>query len=359
MFKRQTKMVLAGVAAAALLAGCSSSAPSSEAGEGSSDKPVTLTYASFGGTFEEGQVKAWQEPFTTEHPNVSFANTSPADTAMIKAQVEAGQVQWDIADINPFFAADYCDELVEPLALTGVDEGQFNPALIGDCYFGAYQFALIVSYNADTWPDPATAPKTVADFFDAERFPGQRGVANDPTNGMIEYALLADGVKPDDLYPLDIDRSLNKWETIRNDTTFAANNGAMLQLATSGQLDMMMLVSARTKSTLDEGGNFVPIWDKTMSTFNTLVVPKGAPNKDLAMEYISFVLQPEPNAAFADYAGLTPTNLESTLVRDENGAKVDAFDESVNEGELLTIDADWWGKNVTTVADAVNTWLNR
>lgn len=343
-----------------LLAACGTGTGegSAESGGGGGGDSTTLTYASYGGTFESGQVSAWQEPYSAENPGVTFANTSPSDTAMIKAQVESGSVQWDLADVNPFFAAEYCGELVEPLELPDVDTSQFDEALVGECYFGAYQFALVISYNTDKWPDPATAPQTVADFFDTEKFPGQRGVVNDVTNGMLEYGLLADGVAPEELYPMDVDRALAKWDTIRDQTTFAANNGAMLQLATGNQVDMMMLVSARTKASLDEGAPFQPIWDNTMVTFHTLVVPKGAPNKDQAMDFIASVLEPEPGAAFAEAAGVSPTNQESVVELDENATTVNAFDDEVNTGGLITTDAEWWGENVTDVSDQFNTWLN-
>lgn len=337
---------------ATLLAACGSGS-----GDASGDS-TTLTYASYGGTFEAGQVAAWQEPYTAENPGIKFANTSPSDTAMIKAQVEAGSVQWDIADVNPFFAAEYCDVLVEKLDLPNVDKADYDPALVGDCYFGTYQFALVVSYNTEKWPDPSTAPKTVADFFDTKKFPGRRGVVNDVTNGMLEYGLMADGVAPDELYPLNVDRALAKWDTIRDDTTFAANNGAMLQLATGKQVDMMMLVSARTKASLDEKAPFAPIWDQTMVTFHTLVVPKGSPNKDAAMDFIEFALEPEQSAAFAEAAGVSPTNKKAVTKLDENATRVNAFDKAVNTGNVVTTDAEWWGANVTKVADTYNTWLN-
>lgn len=361
MKNSRTLTAVAGLASVTmLLAACGTgTGGGAEGGDGGGDgDSTTMTYASYGGTFESGQVSAWQEPYTAENPGITFANTSPSDTAMIKAQVEAGSVQWDLADVNPFFAAEYCGELVEPLELSDVDTSQFDEALVGECYFGAYQFALVVSYNTDKWPDPASAPSTVADFFDTEQFPGQRGVVNDVTNGMLEYALLADGVTPEELYPLDVDRALAKWDTVRDQTTFAANNGAMLQLATGNQVDMMMLVSARTKASLDEGAPFAPIWDNTMVTFHTLVVPKGAPNKEQAMDFIEFILQPEPGAAFAEAAGVAPTNTDSVVELDENATTVNAFDEEVNTGGLITTDAEWWGENVTDVADRFNTWLN-
>lgn len=326
-------------------------------GSGSEGGTTALTYASYGGTFEDGQKTAWQEPYT-EETGVQFANTSPSDTSMIKAQVDSGNVQWDIADTDPFFAAENCETYVEKFELPNVDASQYDDDLIGDCYFGTYQFANIMSYNSEKWPDPKTAPHSVEDFFDTEKFPGKRGVVTDVTNGMLEYALLADGVEESDLYPLDTKRAFKKWDSIKADTTFADNNGAMLQLATNKQVDMMILVSARTKAALDEGAPFTPIWDTTMSTFHTFVIPKGSPNKDEAIKFIESVLEPQRSAAFAEAAGVAPTNKDALPDLDANGEKINAYDPKVNDGSLITVDSQWWGENLTqTSADFAN-WVN-
>lgn len=328
-------------------------------GGGQDGDSVTLTAASYGGTFESAQIEAWQEPYSAENPDVEFANTSPSDPAMIQAQVDAGNVEWDLADVSPYFAAEYCDELVEPLDLPNVDTSQYDDEVIGDCYFGTYQYSLILSYNTDTWPDEDSAPATVADFFDSDTFPGQRGVVGDTTTGIIEYGLLGDDVAPEDMYPLDVERSLESWDSIRSDTTFAESNGALLQAATSDQLDMMLMVTARTKAALDEGAPFEPIWDTTVSTFQTLVVPKGAPNTEEAMSFIDSVLTEHGSARFAELAGVGTTHAQAQPELDENATTVNAYDDSVNSGEVLIMNAEWWAENRTEATEDFNAWLNQ
>jgi putative spermidine/putrescine transport system substrate-binding protein len=41
---------------------------------------------------------------------------------------------------------------------------------------------------------------------------------------MLEIALLADGVAPDKLYPLDLDRAFKKLDTIKKNTIWWATN---------------------------------------------------------------------------------------------------------------------------------------
>ena len=47
-----------------------------------------------------------------------------------------------------------------------------------------------------------------------KKFPGRRALRNHPI-ATLEAALMADGVAPDKLYPLDVDRAFKKLEEIK------------------------------------------------------------------------------------------------------------------------------------------------
>ncbi len=66
---------------------------------------VTLTFVSFGGVYQEAQRKAWLEPYT-ELTGVQFTEDENSSNATIKAQVEAGQVTWDVVDVGNDFGLD-------------------------------------------------------------------------------------------------------------------------------------------------------------------------------------------------------------------------------------------------------------
>ena len=54
-------------------------------------------------------------------------------------------------------------------------------------------------------------------MFDTKKFPGKRTFYKWSAPGVIEIALLADGVPADKLYPLDLDRAFKKLDTIKSD----------------------------------------------------------------------------------------------------------------------------------------------
>jgi putative spermidine/putrescine transport system substrate-binding protein len=348
----------AAVASLALLSACAGPTTSDpQSGDDDGTKPVTLTYVSYGGTGQQAQIDAWQKPYTAQNPNVKFVNTSPPDPAQVKAQVTTGQVQWDIVTTAPYLASQNCGTLYEHLDIPDLDMSQFSPGTIGDCYVTDFKYSLVFSYNGDKWSNPDTAPKTLADYFDLEKFPGKRGVVPTVQDGFLETALLADGVKADDLYPLDVDRALKVWDKVKAQTVFAANPGALLQAVTSKQVDMQILVQARSQAVLDAGANAIPVWDQTITSIDGLAIPKGSKNKKAAEKFISFLLQPEQSAKMASLAGVAPANLKSVPTYSDNGNRINAFGEA-NTGTTVQASAEYWGKNYNQISTKVTQWLN-
>ena len=126
--------------------------------------------------------------------------------AQIRAQVETGNVHWDVVDLNVADAVLGCDEglleFIEPGDLPpGADgssvEDDFVAGTLTDCGMGTIFFSSIYAYHPQHFPD--ARPATIEDFFDLERFPGRRGMRRVPSDN-LEMALLADGVPIDEVY---------------------------------------------------------------------------------------------------------------------------------------------------------------
>ena len=346
-----------------LLAACASSPSSTptatKSGSAAADTtPANLTYVSYGGTGQQAQIDAWQTPYTAAHPNITFSNTSPPDPAQVKAQVLSNSVNWNIVTTAPYLASQNCGTLYEKLTIPNIDKSQFAPGVIGDCYITDFRYSIVLSYNKDKWPDAATAPKTLADFFDTKKFPGKRGIVPTVQDGFLETALLAAGVSPKKMYPLDVDKALGEWDKIKSDTIFAANPGALLQAATSKQVDMQLLVQARSKALLDTGANVGVIWDKTVTSLDGLAIPKGSPYKEQIEQFFSFLLQPDQSAKFAELSGAAPSNDKAKPVYTANGNAVNAFGPANTGKVTMQVDAAYWGKNYNQVQAKVTQWLN-
>jgi putative spermidine/putrescine transport system substrate-binding protein len=345
------------VAITALLSGCASggtAAPSGSAAAGD-DAAATITFVGYGGGGQDAQIAAWQEPYTKAHPNVTFVNTSPPDVAQVKAQVESGSVQWDVMATAPYAAQQNCGTLFEKLDLADIDQTDLAEGTVGECYLGNWINATPIAYRTDAFPK-GKGPESVADFFDTERFPGQRGIVTNLQNGILEYPLLADGVKPDELYPLDVDRALDKLDEIRDVTTFAPNVGALQQAVEANQVDMFLLPDSRLVPLLQSGFDMTIVWDVTVASLNAFAIPKGAPNKQAAVDFISSVVEPEQVAKISELLGVAPVNTAAKPELDEFTEQVEVYGPA-NTGETVLQDIDWYTDNFNDTTTKLTTWL--
>ena len=76
-------------------------------------KGKTLTFVSYGGIYQDGQVAALQE--FVEKSGVTLLNDGPTEIAKLKAQVDSGNVTWDVvdtADLPPYV---HCGTLFQKL----------------------------------------------------------------------------------------------------------------------------------------------------------------------------------------------------------------------------------------------------
>ncbi|MFI0423646.1 ABC transporter substrate-binding protein [Spongiactinospora sp. 9N601] len=339
---------LAGVGlAVTLAAGCSIGGSPGGAGEKS------LTFVSTGNPFQGHQKTAWQDPFTKE-TGIKVRNDGPMDEAKLRSMVDAGKVTWDLVDTSAAAASQYCGTYLEKLDFSVVDKSAFPPETVGECGVPAYFYNLMFMYDTKKYAsDPPTA---LADFFDVKKYPGRRIVPPDVAVGILEAALLADGVAPDKLYPLDVERALKKMEPIKPVTTFAKTYGQMQQMLVDRQVDMGLVLTARAYEALKAGAPFKTVWDKTIVNWDDLVIPKGAPNKDAAMKLIAFAAKDGPSAHFAELASVQPVNDKIKPKYNEIQSQLNPFTDD-RKGGVVRMRDDWWGKNFDRVTERYTVWL--
>ena len=352
------------LAAVAVLVGCSSGpagpATPHAVGEGlSSPAPedgcnpprqdgVTLTFASYGGSFQQSQIKAWQEPYT-ELTGVEFINDENTSNAQIQAQAESGQVTWDVVDVNGDFGLDAHAAVLEPLDFDLIPRDEINPDLgTTDYRVPTSTYGTVLGVNTGVTGDQD--PTGWADFFDTATFPGKRGIYDYPTGGALEIALLADGVAPTDLYPLDVEQATAKLDTIKGDIVFWTSGAQSRELIGSGEVAMSMIWNGRAWNAIHEDNQPVAIqWNQQIISSDFFVVPKGTPNREAAMQFVAYTTCAENNGKLSTYIPYGPTNVHAVpdpeMVDelplnhvDENTAY---FDDAYLVDHFPEIDAAW------------------
>jgi putative spermidine/putrescine transport system substrate-binding protein len=374
---RGSRTIIAFLATAAMVVGCTggggggSAAPSaappasepapsesggaspSAAGSAACNPPrqegVTLTFVSFGGVYQEAQRKAWLEPYT-ELTGVQFTEDENSSNATIKAQVEAGQVTWDVVDVGNDFGLDVHADLLEPLDFNLIPKDELNADLgITDYRIPDITYGVVLAYNTEVL-GAGNVPQGWADYFDTAKFPGKRGAWDYSEGGMFEFALMADGVAPDELYPLDLPRATAKLDTIKDDIVFWTSGAESQELIGSGEVSMTMIWNGRGWSAKNIDQKPVEIqWNQQIVTADYLVIPKGSPNKDAAMQFIAYTACAEHNAGPSEFIPYGPTNVNSTanaaMVNDLSVTNADEnsayFDDTYLAENFDEIDAAW------------------
>lgn len=291
-----------GVAVAMSLVWMAAGATSAgNAAPASSDRPFegrVLNITSWGGPWTEATKQFYTDPFSEETGvTVNFLETGGDQTAYVLLQARQNTMDVDLMD-----GSDAGQLLLQgvlqpyPEDLVALMEESVQPKYVDEYFLGFGNAASLVVCN------PALVdkcPSTPAEFFDVENFPGDRGMTAS-YDSVMTLALLADGVPADELFPIDIERSIAKLEEIRPHVTVWADSGArQQQMLTDGEVGIGYVWSGRAHQAMLDGVPELQFqWGAaTMGHGNGYLVPEGAPNADIAFELIRWIIEhPEAQA---------------------------------------------------------------
>lgn len=329
------------LAAIAFTAGCGSDDNKSQTSQ--SELSGSISYVSYGGKTQEAMTEFWTDPFSKE-TGVAVSQDGPTDPAKLQAQVESGNVSWNVVHIDAFFVQANCGTLFERRPKS-VDMSGLDPSTVTNpCGVPILRYTYMYAYDSDRFKsDP---PTSWEDFFDTTQYPGKRAIWNYAGSGILEAALLADGVSPDQLYPLDLDRAFKKLESIKNDLVFTDPTGGFAKME-SREVAFGMLPNARLYAAAETGAPYEPVWNDAISAWDNAAVPKGAPNQAASFALMNKLATPEYQNAL-----LEPLTLGG--VSTEPPPKLGPLQEKFspvnpeNMAQTVPIDQEYWAKNFAT-----------
>lgn len=314
---------------------------------------TTLTFASYGGVYQKAQRQAWLEPYA-KLTGVQWTESEDSANATIKAQVESGQVTWDVVDVGNDFGLERNSDVLEPLDFSLIHKDEILPGFVGPYRVADITYGIVLAYRSDL--TGGQVPQGWADFFDLKKFPGKRGMYDYSAGGIFEVALMADGVAPKDLYPLDIPRAIKKLDTIKDQLVFWPGGAKSQELIGSGEVTMSLMWNGRAWSAKHLDNKPVEIqWNQQILTADYFVVPKGTPNKDEAMKFIAWATCAQNNAAPSQYIPYGPTNVNAKPAPDK---VPDLAVSNVNDTTAY-FDDQWVVDNAQALDDAYNAWKTK
>jgi mannopine transport system substrate-binding protein len=285
--------------------------------------------------------------------------------AKLKAMKQVGRVEWDVLTLSVDMLtpqnAEFFRDLGEGcgdtpnVAGAGIDGACLRHGVIFDIGAG------VMAFSTDTFPDGRPQPASWADFWNVKDFPGPRALPNIGTpHWPMVAALLADGVAPAALFPLDVDRALAKLDQIKPHVGVWWRSGDQSQqIFRSKEVVMAMMFAGRALRLRADGLPIGVSWNGAPLDASFWGVLKDAPRPHAALALVNFIYsRPQAHAEFARET-LSPTGLKSLLpLLDPAAQKVQATHPD-NWPKIVRTDAGWLGANQEAVLKRWTEWLAR
>lgn len=286
-----------------------------------------MTIVSWGGAYSKSQLNAYHNPYS-EMTGVTILNDDSSSTAVAKlrAMNEAGNITWDVVDVEAAPAMQLCDEglamVIDPdTMLAAAPDGtpaseDFGDMLVSECFIPQIVYSTTFGYRTDLVGD--TAPTSVCDVFDTAAYPGKRSLFSVPINTM-EWALLCDGVAKSDIYDMleteeGQNQALAKLDTIKDDVIWVSSGSDTPQLLADGEVIMGATYNGRLFSLIEEQKQPVAmIWDGQVMDLDGWIIPAGlSPERQArALDYIMFATDTQRLADQAKWISYGPARASS------------------------------------------------
>lgn len=311
--------------------------------------PGKVVFVTWGGTYKQAMEQAVALPFR-EETGIEVILVDGPDLIKIKAQIMTNKIEWDVIDApGAMSAAGSKLGYWEPLDSNILDASDIEPKPAADqapyfIYAGGF------GYDPERGSD---IPQSFADLFNAERFPGRRALRNRASE-TLEAALMADGVKGSELYPLDIDRAFKSLDRIKPHVVkWVDSTPQTITLLETKEVDYSFTYASRIRTTQAAGSKMAFQFGQTIRSLEYLTVVKGSPNRDNAMKFIQFAMRPEVQAAAMEMVGNVPTSLRAqSLLSPETRKWIPDNNPDLNP----MLNDTWWAENYEAVTQRFKEW---
>lgn len=310
------------------------------------DEEVVVT--TLGGSWEAALKKAYYDDFEKETGiKVVFV---PENHAKLLASVAAEHAEADVTEINAGLLAGFIEKnaiekidysVFDPVDVTGIPDPMKDPYGVG-----AVIYSVVLAWNSDVFKGDK-APHSWADFYDISAFPGPRAAANCDKivdGGLLETALMADGVAPADVYPIDMDRAFNKLASLKPHVRkWWMSGGESPDGLLAGEFDMASAYNGRIYAARNEGAPLDFTWNQSLLQYDYWIVMKNAPNKQNAMKLLAYKSRADRQAIFAEAITYGPSNANAYKHIDKTIQAALPGNPEVVDSQLYQ-DYAWWNE---------------
>jgi len=304
-----------------------------------------IVVATWGGTRTTAMRKVMFDPFERE-TGIRVRADGPPEAAKVKAMVDTGNVTWDMLDTDiPAILSMVNAKLLEPIDYSKIDQNKLDriPKVLHHPYgLGHLIYGFNIVYNTKSFA-PGKQPKMWAEVWDknikgARSFPFSGGLSP-----QLEFALIADGVSPDKVYPLDVERAWKSMDRLRPLVTkWYANHAEAIQLLSTGEIDVCCTIGSRGIAAKSSGAPVEVEYNQGKLAPDNWAIIKGSKNLDAVYQYINFVIDGKLQAELAKLIPYGPSSQDAFKYLSPEEAK-DLSTAPDNLAKQFWNDTAWWG----------------
>jgi putative spermidine/putrescine transport system substrate-binding protein len=245
----------------------------------------------------------------------------------------------------------------------------FGDLLVSECYIPTIVYSTTFGYRSDVAAWGGREPDDICDVFDLENFPGKRSLEKRPINN-VEWALLCDGVAPEDVYdvlstPEGVDRALAKLATIRDNVVWWSAGAETPQRLADGEVVLGSTYNGRLFALIEEQKQPVKmLWDWQVFDLDGYIIPAGLSDerKARALDFIYFASDTQRLADQAKFISYGPARKSSApLVSKHATLGIDMAPhmptDPKNAVHTLLYNYEWWADNRDDVDAKFQAWL--
>ena len=317
-----------------------------------------LTIVTRDNSLQRAMQSAYVQPFTavTGTPVQQPLWEGGIDT--LRAQAKNVDDPWDLVLVDADELATGCSEgLFEKLDWPAIGgKEHYQPLAVSDCGVGAVIAATVLAWDKDKLP----AAPSWTDFWDVAKYPGKRGLRKG-VRGNMEFALMADGVAPGDVYKSlstaeGQDRAFRKldqlkpyivwWSTEVEAAHIMASGDVLMTSAPSGQI-----VSMPGK----EHRNFGLQFTASLYELESWAIMKGSAATRMAQQFLYFTGMPAIELRLLQHSGdgALAKGLNDGLSPELAAVSPSA---AANLAAGLRIDAGFWHDNLPKLRQRFDAW---
>lgn len=307
---------------------------------------------SWGGVYRESVEANYIKPFTQE-TGIPVVISDTPDLAKVKAQITSKNVEWDVFDaVGSQAMGGQKEGYWETLDKSVVDTSHLRTGVYPDMA-AFYMAAGGIAWDPKRTPD-GKHPVDFKSYWDFAKYPGRRSFRT-RVSETLEAALVADGVAPRSLYPLDVDRAFKALDRMKPHVgKWIEQTPQTVTLLQQNEVDFTYTYASRVKGAAAGGQSIEFSFDQTINLLQYVTVLKGAPNKTAAMKFVAFMLRPDRLAAFCEQLGLAPNSDKAAALQSAEAKK---WQPNMSNPNNIIMDDAWWAANFAPLEKRFKEWL--